>query len=485
MKFIEQIDKFISLISKNFLIIFFSILVIFMFIINSVYLYTDEPDFKINSIRNYIGIAINLIFITGIIFFTRKISKKIKNYKLLVGIIFLVYFLLEIVYIFLIPIIPFSDMGEVVKIAMSDFNDNIEYLQVYPNNFFICVIYNLIFRITSYNVWSIKVLNIICNILTIYFAYRIYRNIFKKDNILVLLLGSVGISTFLYTNCTYNDLIFTTLVTVVIFCLTKEKQNLANMIIISVLSFLQFIVRPVGIILIIAICMYYLLKEKNVKKILIVLSIILILNLGYKTIQHKIIPKSEEEIPIWSFLQMGINEKEFGFQDSSHSSEWTFKDYKERIGELGFIRIIKLISKKIVWTWTEGTYQVERYAFGQNLEKQYYYDTFLTPKVFETNSNIRNTLEYLMKGQYLLLMILSLFGIIFEDENIDKNKIYLLFYLIIGMFCFYIIWEIKSRYIYCLYPIFLILATDGIDRLIEKFKKGKIKWENLRKMKHQ
>lgn len=485
MKFIEQVDKIISFISKNFLIIFFSILIIFMFIINSIYLYTDEPDFKINSMKNYIGIVISLIFIAGIIYGTRKISKKIKNYKLLIAIIFLIYFILELIYVFLVPIIPFSDMGEVVKIAMSDFTENIEYLKINPNNFSICLIYNLILKLTSYNVISLKILNIICNIVTIYFAYRIYKNIFKKDDILVLMLGIIGISTFLYVNCTYNDLIFTTLVTIIIFCLTKEKQSVFNTIVISILSFLQFLVRPVGIILIIAICMYYLLKEKNIKNILILLSIVLILNLGYKTIQNKIVPKSEDEITIWSFLQMGINEKEFGFQDSSHSSKWTSRDYTDRIKELGFVRITKLISKKIAWTWTEGTYQVERYAFGQELEKQYYYDTFLTSKVFETDSNLRNILEYLMKGQYFVLMILSLFGIVFEDEDMDKNKIYLLFYLVVGIFCFYVIWEIKSRYIYCLYPIFLILATNGINKFIEKYKKGKAKWENLRKMKLQ
>lgn len=485
MKCIEKLDNIISKLSKNFLIVFFSIIVVFMLVINSIYLYTDEPSFKLNNLNNYIGVILNALLISGIIFFARKLSNKFKNYKLLIGIIFLIYFILELVYIFLVPIVPFSDMGEVVKIAISDFTENIEYLKINPNNFAICLIYNLIFKLTSYNVLNIKILNVACNILTIYFAYRIYKNIFKQDNILVLVMGIISISTFLYVNCTYNDLIFTTLVTIIIFCLTKPKQNLANTIFIAILSFLQFIVRPVGIILIIATCMYYLLKERNIKKIAILLSIVLVLNLGYKTIQNKMLPKSEDAITIWSFLQMGINEKEFGFQDNSHSPNWTFKDYTERIQELGFVRITKLISKKVAWTWTEGTYQVERYAFGHELENQYYYDTFLTSKVFKTDSNLRNILEYLMKGQFLIIMMLSLFGLIFDDKENNRSKIYLLFWLIIGMLCFYIIWEIKSRYIYCLYPIFLILATNGSDILVDKLKEGKVKWENLRRMKHQ
>ena len=75
---------------------------------------------------------------------------------------------------------------------------------------------------------------------------------------------------------------------------------------------------------------------------------------------------------------MGINEPEFGFQDGSHSSNWTFKDVKNRVLELGSTRLIKLIAKKEYWLWTEGTYQVERYAFGIGWKEHFDYDTIIT-----------------------------------------------------------------------------------------------------------
>lgn len=472
---IDVLNKLISKISINFLIILFVIIIIGMFFINSVYLYIDTAAFKINNIFNYLGIIINIFGFLILVLLEKVLALKFKKKKYINFIIFLIYFITEIIYIKLVPIKPFSDMFFITEIALSDFKNEIQYLQHYPNNLPISIIFNLIFRITQYDVIHIKIFNIICNMATIYFAYKIYENIYKKKNNIVILLGICSISTFLYVNNAYNDIIFTALTTIILYLVTKEKQSKIDIFIISILVFLQFIVRPVGIILIIAVCMYYLLKNKNIKNIVILLSIFLICNIMYSQLEKEIIPKSDEiqQYPIWSFIQMGINEKEFGFQDGSHSTEWTFGDVKNRIQELGPQRLLKLLCKKQYWLWTEGTYQVERYAFGTGAPEQFSYTTTVTNMIYDVdNSKARKALEYLMKGQYFVLIVLSLIDLIIKDKDETiKNKKDILLYTIIGFFCFYTIWEIKSRYIYCLYPIFLILSTQGIEKIINLLKK--------------
>ncbi len=480
---VEVASKFVSFIAENFLKILFAIIIISMLFINSIYLYIDKPDFQFNNINNYIWIIINLLFIFALIFIFYIMPKRIKYSKIFIITVFLLYFIMEIIYIFLVPITPFSDMAEVIKIAKSNFTENIEYLQKYPNNLPICILYNLIFKVSSYNVIILKILNVICNILTIYFAYKIYENIYKNKNIVLVLLGLCSISTFLYVNCTYNDLIFVTIVMAILYLVTKEQQNKLKFLLICILSFLQYIIRPVGIILVIALCLYYLLNKRNLIAVVILVASFLILNFSYFKLKESIIPVSDQEIPIWSYIQMGINEEEFGFQDSSHSTSWNFTDYINRLKELGPKRFTKLLIKKVIWTWTEGTYQVGRYAFGNQLENQYDYETVLTKKVYNTDSKLRDTIDYAMKGQYFTLLLLSYLGMFFGKNNNDKIK--LILYLVMGIFCFYVIWEIKSRYIYCLYPIFLIFATRGSEVLIEKIKKGKLKWENLKKLKLQ
>ncbi|MBR3697147.1 MAG: hypothetical protein IKM97_02595 [Clostridia bacterium] len=76
-----------------------------------------------------------------------------------------------------------------------------------------------------------------------------------------------------------------------------------------------------------------------------------------------------------------------------------------------------------------------------------------------------------MKGEYFIIILFSLIDLIIKDDNNEKNNVRDLFlYIIVGFFSFYLIWEIKSRYIYCLYPIFLILSSSGLEKVINYFK---------------
>ncbi len=479
-KTITILDKIISKISIYFLVILFAVIIIGMLLVNSVYLYVDKPDFKINNSWNYLGIIMNLAWIVFLVIGHNWLEKKYPNKKYINKIMMLLYLIGEIIFLKLVPIKPFSDMLQVTDIALSNFKNKIEYLQVYPNNLPIAIVFNLIFRITTYDVFVLKIVNILCNIITIYFAYKIYQNIYQKENKMVLILGICSVSTFLYVNHIYNDVIYVALTTSILYLVTKKEQNVKEVVLISILAFLQFVIRPVGIILNIAIGMYYILKRQEFKKVLTIFSIFLVLEIGYLQVEKSLIPESEEKMkfPIWSFIQMGINEEEFGFQDASHSTKWTFADVKDRIVELGPFKLIKLLGKKQYWLWTEGTYQVQRYAFGVEEGEQFFYETPATKLVCDTqNSKVRKALEYFMKGQYFVLIVLSFIDVMIrEDKKEIKDKKEILFYLIIGLFCFYTIWEMKSRYIYCLYPIFLILATSGIEKI--KIKKERRTSEN-------
>lgn len=478
-KVINICNHVIHKIATNFLVILFTIIVIGMLCMNSIYLYIDKPDFQVNNIWNYIGILVNVIGIIVFIIINKIIELKFSKKNFFTVIIFLIYLIGEIVYLKLVPLKPFSDMYYVTEIASSNFKNQIQYLQTYPNNLPTTIIFYLLLKMSSNNVFIIKLFNVFCNIITIYFAYKIYYNVYKQDNKMVILLGITSISTFLYANNAYNDVIFTLLTTIILYLVTKEEKTKKDIILLVIMSFLQFIIRPVGIILIIAICMYFILKKYDYKMVITIVSMFVIFNLLYTLLENCMIPKSEEtqQYPIWSFIQMGINEEEFGFQNSTHSTKWTVDDVKYRINELGVKRLGVLLAKKEYWLWTEGTYQVGRYAFGDGQEGLYDYETPITKFVVSPDSSkIRKALDYMMKGQYFVFILLSFVELVIKDKSKDeKEKEDLLYYFIIGLFCFYLIWEIKSRYIYCLYPIFLILSTRGIEKIKRREKlNGKI-----------
>ncbi len=478
----NKLDNIIHKISINFVMILCFVIVVGMMFINSIYLYIDKPDFQMNNIWNYVGIVIGAIGIVILVIINNILKKKFPEKKYITPMLLGLYFIIGIMYVKLIPLKPFSDMGKVYDIAINNFRYDIEYLQQYPNNLPITIIFYLILKLHK-GVMAIKILNIICNIAIIYFTYKTYTNITKKKNKLVLLLGITSISMLLYENCLYNDIIFTSLVAIIIYIATKEEHSIKDIVALSLLSFAQYIIRPVGIILIIAICMYFILKKQNLKIILSIILTFIICNLIYIPIKNYFIPKTEEpaDYPIWSFIQMGINEEEFGFQNQTHSTEWKPQDVIDRIKTLGPKRLATLLAKKEYWLFTEGTYQVERYAFGAGQDDAFYYETFLSKRVQNPEtSKERKAIDYLMKGQYFVLILLSLIDLLIKDKEKEiKDKKDLLLYFIIGMFCFYLIWEIKSRYIYCLNPIFIILATSGIEKLqnkitVKETKNGKI-----------
>ena len=276
------LDKIVSKISVNFTKLLFGIIILGMLFINSIYLYVDMPAFRINNIFNYLGILFNGILVIILVVIDKVFSDKYKNNKYIEIVLLGIYFVIEIIYIIMVPLKPFSDMRSVTEIALSNFKENLNYLQIYPNNLPITFLFNLIFRITMYDTLNIKIFNIICNILIIHFTYGIYKNIYKNDNRLILLLGLFNISSFIYVNHVYNDIVFVALVMGAVYLVTKESNNSRfNIVLISVLLFLQYIIRPVGIITIIAFIMYYILKNRDIKKVIVIVSVFILCNVIY------------------------------------------------------------------------------------------------------------------------------------------------------------------------------------------------------------
>ena len=61
-------------------------------------------------------------------------------------------------------------------------------------------------------------------------------------------------------------------------------------------------------------------------------------------------------------------------------------------------------------------------------------------------------------------MFYMFFAVIGTLRAKKRNVFSVLFFTICGFFLFFLLWEIKSRYLYGLYPIFLILALYGWEK---------------------
>lgn len=154
---------------------------------------------------------------------------------------------------------------------------------------------------------------------------------------------------------------------------------------------------------------------------------------------------------------MGFNQDEFGFQDGTHSIDRNMKDVVERIRGYDVKEVTEIIAKKEYWMWMEGTYQAQRYAFGENSDEsnsKFYYETAATKYLMNNEQTLRKVIDSFIYSQYFILFVLMLYW--FVRPQSDKLSVIYLVYM--GMFLFYVFWEIKSRYIISLYPFMMIFS---------------------------
>jgi len=453
-----KIGKFTKYLAFAIVITIFLSVVIYGIAGQSIYHFDDYPYFAGNSLWNYAGLLISIGSVILFVFLKSKL--KISLY---VCIAF--YLAVLILFVMLVNLYPFSDMLNIFNIATNNLKDESGYLSMYNNQIPI-TLYLYVLSYLGKGIIIPKIFNIICNIIVVIMIYKIYSHIFEKDK-LNILLTITFIPAVIYTNHIYNDTISTALtVSAAYFAIDKNRSN-AKFVMLIILSAFAVWLRASNILFVIAICMYYILSCRMWKQAFIYIGCFAVIFGGLNIISNKAVNvEAGKSFPIWSFIQMGLNEEEFGFQNSSHSVEWTAKDCVDRINELGAERTIKLLAKKELWMWSEGTFQAERYGFGDE-NAIYARENIITRNLRKMDdSSIRKSVNYLMKGQYYLYIIFALAGVIFARK---ENIIEIFLYFICGFFFFYMIWEMKSRYIYSLYPYIIIFASYGINVIMNKY----------------
>ncbi|MMZ65054.1 hypothetical protein D1872_274290 [compost metagenome] len=140
--------------------------------------------------------------------------------------------------------------------------------------------------------------------------------------------------------------------------------------------------------------------------------------------------------------------------------------------------------KKIVWTWTEGTYQIDRYGIGNDDNNSgwgrgrvsivggYSYSTFAT-KWFAGDSWPRRMLLWCLYTMNMLMYVFILVRLIGSIRSKRYEEVSLVLVLL-GFIGFYILWEIKSRYLYPIYPLLLVISYMGFKDVYKLLRARKL-----------
>lgn len=446
--------------------------------VKAIYCYNDRPAF----VQNDIWDAITLVIIIVLLFIGiqwREVLNKIITLKYSITI----YCILAVLFVTFIPLKPFSDMQQIYDGAIEVAKGNLEYFYQntyftqYPNNMLITLVYGGIFFFFPNNVIVLKLLNILVILGTVSISEKILQIYWKNPyRNLFYIYGLSLVSVCLYVNHVYTDLIFVFFSLLGIYLYLKRPKRIWYVI---AMFGVLFFIRPQAVFYVIAIAIHYLVKYKDsyLRKILSVLcGIILFVSCKFIItygIETPIIGDIEHSMPVASYVYMAFNEEEFGFQDGTHDLNRNFSDVEKRLEGYDKKTLLKIIGEKLEWTWTEGTYQAQRYAFGVNsgTQDKFEYVTPITKYCLNSDWQWRNILDSFMRNQYLVLFTLTV--PMFLEKNKGKYDIFIM--LFAANMMFYIFWEIKSRYILPLYPFMLIISFIMLNNnMINKDKKNNL-----------
>ncbi len=465
------IDKIVSRFWLGFCICIFSAALI----IKARYDMRDFPYFSYN-----LGIDILFMVLIALGYFYLFKKASIIETKIKYWMLWAFFGILGIIYVCMVPITPFSDMKHVTEGALLFARGDIqgilasEYLQFITKNLKVSMFYGFFAFLLPKSVITLRILNVVFYLMIAQFIALIIKNLGLKCSKFGFLLTASFLPLFLYCNHVYFDLPTLLMCTLAVFFYTRGKEW-KNMILCGVFLGLGSSLRILAFILAIAILIDYIFhngKElfmNGCKKLLILLTFAAITCVIPKTVDLTVnsffrIEGAEDE-SIWNLFWMGINEEEFGFMHNEITGgKKSFDDFYQLLISRNAKQNIRLFGRKIFWTWSQGTYQAQRYAFGGNANTsldKFMYATPITKHLLNDDQIGRKLINSFCRAQYLTLFLFMIFGLLgINGKEIDKYRMFI--YLMFGTFLILIFYEMKSRYIMHCFISMLILAIQGM-----------------------
>ena len=389
----------------------------------------------------------------------------------------------------------FAKTGTWDKIQQDITTGKTDYMARYPNNAALLVILSVIYRIdyllTGYVSRYLPVIinTLLINISIILTCLTARRILGNRKAIYTLILCAFFAPYYTYTAFFYTDsfslpFVIGSIYTFVVAMQSENKRvkKYVFMGITGLLLLLGFKIKGSVIIILCAIVVYMLIKLKI--KQFATMFLVLILAFGscmfiYNKAMDSlnIVTKEqyyEREYPATHWVMMGLNKLGgYNKEDSKLTSSVKGKDnkiamnideIKNRISEYssknrlnGEVDLISHIGRKMVWTWEDGTYYITHH-----IKKPIKKDTFLRPYLDKDGKHHYRFVFYCCAYQLMLLSLVTFSAIKDIKKKKFDEKMLLRIALMFGV-VFFIVWEARSRYIFNLTPMLLILAADGLS----------------------
>lgn len=446
-------------------------------------------NFNKNSI--IVGAILLSIIVIEVYIIKRNIC-----YKKQIALILICGFILRGLWLLNVKSIPISDFSVIYECGQEFLNGNTgmfwghSYIARFPHLTIMVLYMALMIKIfPTNNIVMMKLVNLALGVLTIYIIYLLVKELFdsKKRGIYAASLASIFPPFITYTGvfCTENVAIPLYLLSIYFFILViKNKKSKYYLISSGILLSIGNLFRMVAAIVVIAYAIYILiyLKYKIINKLrnialYIVPYVVFLVVVSYTLQSLKI-----TEFPLWKGSEPKItsilkgsnlesngrwNEKDAAIVEKYNYDYQKIQDasleiIKERLTKTPPLELVKFYIRKIALQWNEGD-------FGG-----VYWTKLGVP---EEDIKVDISLEVL-QIVYLSVMILIFIGLFNRKNNKDSQEINLLYIILCGYGVMYLVTESQGRYAYIISWIFIILAIEGINFILNKFKISNIEYHN-------
>lgn len=518
-------DKLVNILVKIMSIVLFGIVFISLIFVDTNIKYTYSNDIKL---RNYIylGIIAIIILIAGIfkLLFKKqkikdtKVFKFIsKNLNIIIGIMFVLLFLAQVVIEKNIYFETSWDAEHIINTAINfakngvfennNYYDVYPYFSVYPNNLFLAAIFSVIGKVVAnFNIEKLYEVLILIDIILVDLSGIIMLKTIKNitESKLVKLVSAILFITLIgfspWFMVPYSDTYAILFPITVLYNYTVKEKKWYNYLMIGLFSYAGYLIKPTAIIVLIAIAIIeiykalFKIKDMNKNKVkeysknllCLVLGIVIVfgINVGLKkAINYKV--EKDYSFSLWHYFMMGLSQdttgcfnsgdvtNSLGMDTYEHRVENNKKVFKERIKELSESKKMgSFYLKKLLVNYNDGTFAWGREGWFYKTLKENDSKLSKALKSFYYNEGshfdmFTSIMQTIWLGMIIFITITAIFGKF-------ENKKSVIFLSIIGLTLFTLIFEGRARYLYLYSPYYIILAAMGVE-VLNKAKIGKFK----------
>ena len=405
------------------------------------------------------------------------------------------------------------DVEVIVASALSGVNgSSIEqhatYYSMYPNNLVLVTLFSWIARFVSaiglpeYAYFSLLVFQcLICCVTGIILHYLVRYfsgNRFSAWIASVLYMLLIGLSP--WVSIPYSDsvvLFFPTAILAVYFMMRRDGLlGMLRQLLIVVLSYLGYRIKPQAMVVLIAIVCYEigsLLVLGNMKRKMGIKKVVnhVVLNAAGLAAAALICNAMAGDVKVdidenkafgpSHFLMMGMNTETFGvYYQNDISLSWRMPTREERlkanltvtaerIKDMGPIGLAKQLIRKTLTNYNDGSYcwggeggffreiLSERHSIVSPFLRQVYYNPYLAQGYGQYNAVWMNTVQAI----WMLVLALALCCAVFVKEE----RLAVVMLSLIGITLFEMLFEARARYLYCYAPVYILMASIGLNRV--------------------